>query len=96
MHGEAKNIHGRKSHIFGPALTLHLGVVFSLFIIIRYGKFVHGIVMRRSGGKRGILSQTNSRHSGTRVFAWTADVQLHIGESRDSGFEASPRPGMTV
>src|SRR6202795_4040308 len=24
------------------------------------------------------------------------DVQLHIGESRDSGFDASHRPGMTV
>jgi DNA helicase II / ATP-dependent DNA helicase PcrA len=23
------------------------------------------------------------------------DVQLHIGESRDSGFDASHRPGMT-
>ena len=26
----------------------------------------------------------------------TSDVQLHIGESRDSGFDASHRPGMTV
>src|SRR6266566_5748100 len=25
----------------------------------------------------------------------TSDVQLHIGESRDSGFEALHRPGMT-
>jgi hypothetical protein len=25
----------------------------------------------------------------------TSDVQLHIGESRDSGFDASHRPGMT-
>src|SRR5216684_5784446 len=26
----------------------------------------------------------------------TSDVRLHIGESRDSGFDASHRPGMTV
>src|SRR5882762_9333448 len=26
----------------------------------------------------------------------TSDVQLHIGESRDSGFDASHRPGMTI
>ena len=26
----------------------------------------------------------------------TSDVQLHIGESRDSGFDASLRPGMTA
>jgi hypothetical protein len=26
----------------------------------------------------------------------TSDVQLHIGESRDSGFDASHRPGMTT
>jgi hypothetical protein len=25
----------------------------------------------------------------------TSDVQLHIGESRDSGFDALHRPGMT-
>ena len=25
----------------------------------------------------------------------TSDVQLHIGESRDSGFDATRRPGMT-
>jgi hypothetical protein len=25
----------------------------------------------------------------------TSDVQLHIGESRDSGFDAAHRPGMT-
>jgi len=26
----------------------------------------------------------------------TTDAQLRIGESRDSGFDASHRPGMTV
>jgi len=26
----------------------------------------------------------------------TSDAQLRIGESRDSGFDASHRPGMTV
>jgi hypothetical protein len=26
----------------------------------------------------------------------TSDVQLHIGESRDSGFDALHRPGMTA
>src|SRR5471032_3256609 len=30
-----------------------------------------------------------------RAPARTSDVQLHIGESRDSGFDASHRPGMT-
>jgi hypothetical protein len=37
----------------------------------------------------------SSRHSGARI-AQTSDVQLHIGESRDSGFDASHRPGMTT
>src|SRR5229473_4668035 len=40
----------------------------------------------------------NNSHSGTRVFAWTSDVRLHIGESRcDSRFRvrANARPGMT-
>jgi hypothetical protein len=31
-----------------------------------------------------------------RVETRTSDVQLHIGESRDSGFDASRRPGMTL
>jgi hypothetical protein len=31
-----------------------------------------------------------------RALAGTSDVQLHIGESRDSGFDASHRPGMTT
>src|SRR5438552_996830 len=35
------------------------------------------------------------RHSGMVRKHQTPDVQLHIGESRDSGFEAPPRPGMT-
>jgi hypothetical protein len=35
------------------------------------------------------------RHSGMRE-AQTSDVPLHIGESRDSGFDASHRSGMTV
>jgi hypothetical protein len=26
----------------------------------------------------------------------TSDAQLRIGESRDSGFDASHRPGMTI
>jgi hypothetical protein len=41
------------------------------------------------------LLQSRLRHSGTRRQAQTSDVQLHIGESRDSGFDASHRPGMT-
>ena len=28
--------------------------------------------------------------------AQTSDVRLHIGESRDSGFASSTRPGMTA
>jgi hypothetical protein len=35
------------------------------------------------------------RHSGAHVVR-TSKVQLHIGESRDSGFDASHRPGMTI
>src|ERR1700731_2963618 len=37
----------------------------------------------------------SNRHSGAHEVR-TSDVQLHIGESRDSGFDASHRPGMTV
>src|SRR6202011_2906214 len=36
------------------------------------------------------------RHSGMVRKHQTADAQLRIGESRDSGFDASHRPGMTV
>jgi citrate/tricarballylate utilization protein len=33
----------RDSGAMGPLLALHLGVVFSLFLTMPYGKFVHGI-----------------------------------------------------
>jgi citrate/tricarballylate utilization protein len=33
----------RDTAAMGPPLALHLGVVFSLFITLPYGKFVHGI-----------------------------------------------------
>ena len=33
----------RNTPAMGPLLALHLGVVFSLFITMPYGKFVHGI-----------------------------------------------------
>src|SRR5882672_5481454 len=33
----------RESAAMGPLLALHLGVVFSLFVTMPYGKFVHGI-----------------------------------------------------
>jgi citrate/tricarballylate utilization protein len=33
----------RETSAMGPLLALHLGVVFSLFITMPYGKFVHGI-----------------------------------------------------
>jgi len=33
----------RETNAMGPLLALHLGVVFSLFITMPYGKFVHGI-----------------------------------------------------
>jgi hypothetical protein len=36
------------------------------------------------------------RHSGMVREHQTSNVQLHIGESRDSGFDASHRPGMTA
>src|SRR6202049_607824 len=39
--------------------------------------------------------QSMHRHSGMVRQHQTSDVQLHIGESRDSGFDASHRPGMT-
>jgi hypothetical protein len=37
----------------------------------------------------------DNRHSGMRRPAQTSDAQLRIGEPRDSGFDASHRPGMT-
>jgi citrate/tricarballylate utilization protein len=33
----------RDTAAMGPLLALHLGVVFALFIIMPYGKFVHGL-----------------------------------------------------
>jgi citrate/tricarballylate utilization protein len=33
----------RETAAMGPLLSLHLGVVFALFITMPYGKFVHGI-----------------------------------------------------
>jgi citrate/tricarballylate utilization protein len=33
----------RETAWMGPLLALHLGVVFSLFLTMPYGKFVHGI-----------------------------------------------------
>jgi citrate/tricarballylate utilization protein len=33
----------RETAAMGPLLVLHLGVVFSLFLTMPYGKFVHGI-----------------------------------------------------
>jgi hypothetical protein len=36
------------------------------------------------------------RHSGMVREHQTSDVQLHIGESRDSGFDTLHRPGMTL
>jgi citrate/tricarballylate utilization protein len=33
----------REGAWMGPLLALHLGVVFSLFLTMPYGKFVHGI-----------------------------------------------------
>jgi hypothetical protein len=40
-------------------------------------------------------AQSGLRHSGMVRQHQTSDVQLHIGESRDSGLDASHRPGMT-
>src|SRR5260221_10322366 len=39
-------------------------------------------------------NQTSSFRDGPKD--QTSDVQLHIGESRDSGLDASHRPGMTA
>src|SRR5258707_4666366 len=44
----------------------------------------------------GSAKQSIVRHSGMVRQPQTSDVQLHIGESRDSGFDASHRPGMTA
>jgi citrate/tricarballylate utilization protein len=33
----------RNTPAMGPLLAVHLGLVFSLFITMPYGKFVHGI-----------------------------------------------------
>src|ERR1700675_1056878 len=41
---------------------------------------------QRTNSRYQRRGKIRTRHSGTRVFAWTSDVQLHIGESRDSGF----------
>ena len=49
-------------------------------------------------GRRGWAHfpiQFSDRHSGMVREHQTSDAQLRIGESRDSGFEASHRPGMT-
>src|ERR1700731_3975480 len=46
-----------------------------------------------SSAKQSIVP---NRHSGMVRQHQTSDVPLHIGESRDSGFDASHRPGMTV
>src|SRR5437764_2850093 len=41
------------------------------------------------------LALTRLRHSGMVRKDQTSNAQLRIGESRDSGFDASHRPGMT-
>src|SRR5580704_12992832 len=46
-------------------------------------------VIARSGATKPL------RHSGMMRKHQTSDAQLRIGESRDSGFDASHRPGMT-
>src|ERR1700730_12634786 len=54
--------------------------------------FSKRVFARRSASRRFIESR---RHSGARE-ARTSDVQLHIGESRDSGSGPSDHPGMTA
>src|SRR5882757_9739304 len=49
--------------------------------------------LRPSG--RYCMDGSSGCHSGMVRKDQTTDVQLHIGESRDSGFDASHRPGMT-
>jgi len=53
-------------------------------------------------GEQGVFLLSGRRRRGNadpvipgRASARTSDVRLHIGESRGSGFEASPRPGTT-
>jgi len=50
----------------------------------------------RFGFKQPMTVQLEGRHSGMVRQHQTSDVQLHIGEPRDSGFGASHRPGMTA
>ena len=42
------------------------------------------------------MKQSMLRHSGMVRWHQTSDAQLRIGESRDSGFDALHRPGMTA
>ena len=67
----------------GPLLALHLGVVFSLFITMPYGKFVHGIyrfvALVRYARERRMMAGMRSNQpehrrvclpSATRAYAW--------------------------
>jgi two-component system, response regulator FlrC len=57
----------------------------------RHGVIGYSRVIARSVATK----QPTRRHSGIVRQHQTSDVQLHIGESRDSGFDALHRPGMT-
>ena len=57
----------RDTAAMGPLLALHLGVVFSLFITMPYGKFVHGIyrfvaLVRYARERRMMAGTVNQRH----------------------------------
>ena len=63
----------RDTAAMGPLLALHLGVVFSLFITMPYGKFVHGLYRfvalvryareRRMMGAYGLVHQRHCERS---------------------------------
>ena len=52
----------RETAAMGPLLALHLGVVFSLFVTMPYGKFVHGIY-RFAALVRYAMERKTMRHT---------------------------------